>query len=643
MSFIQEGAEKVSTENLAIPKRKKSRSQVKKAKKAQRLMKKQAKMVANDNFVAPEVQVEEAPPKKKPKPKLTVVSVVPFNEYERANYAVANFATSSSSNLLPNSTFNFAGEGWLHSFNANRLIKKPLYDKPKSHVLHFPLGRVSASMNSQPSSAILIQAKRAYTISFDFKQDGIFVPNTKILAVRLFSKSTVGADAKNAKWDYYLLNDGLRKKGRKPLGITELGRWYRVTFTVKSPVKRWLRILPMTSDAQGILATSYREFMVTKGKVDAAWTPHESDGILHIDDGILQDDALLESKIQAEDQDFDDRPVKIELSYITKQYSLLDKQAVRFKDFLLFKEKKNKPTFWALKGISLKIKAGESLGLVGVNGSGKSTLSNIIAGLVQPTTGCVKVDGEVSIVSVASGLKNELTGIENIRLKLLMSGFKEFQIDAMIEDIVLFSELGSQINQLFKYYSSGMKARLGFAIMVHMNPDIMIVDEGLAVGDSAFKKKCEDKITEFKALGKTFVIVSHGSGDIKRLCEKTAWIEAGELLHFGDTADVLAIYHNYVKWFEFLSDDFRNQIADQKRDERIHFNLDQYYELQCFRVETEEEKETLDLAFSGVVTEKMSGVTKYVIVFLIAFMVVVIIWQIMQVISYWASFNELNQ
>ena len=323
---------------------------------------------------------------------------------------------------------------------------------------------------------------------------------------------------------------------------------------------------------------------------------------------------------------------KIELSYITKKYDVFEKKSDKVKDFLLFR-KKVIPTFWALRGISLQVKTGESIGIIGVNGSGKSTLSNIIAGIVPPTTGEVKINGEVSIISISSGLKPELTGLENIRFKLVMSGYSDKKIDTLMEDIISFSELGNQINQPYKSYSSGMKSRLGFSIMIHMDPDVMIVDEALAVGDSAFKKKCETRINQFKKQGKTFVIVSHNLGEIRRLCEKTAWIHLGKLKQFDKTDEVISAYQKHVKWYEKLEDKDRNEIAEKKRKERMEFNIDHYREQSLSNIEFESEKKKIrQLFIENITSEKMNTATIVLNVSLVILMIVLIIRQLQLVI-----------
>ncbi len=233
---------------------------------------------------------------------------------------------------------------------------------------------------------------------------------------------------------------------------------------------------------------------------------------------------------------------------IVKKYKLYNTNKERVLDLLL--PKSYGEDFYALAGVSFEAEKGDVIGFVGMNGSGKSTLSNIIAGIVPETSGSIQVNGQAALIAVSAGLKGDLSGRDNIELKLLMLGFSKDEIKKLEPEIIEFSELGKFIDQPVKSYSSGMKSRLGFAISVNVDPDILIIDEALSVGDKAFAEKSFEKMKEFKSQGKTMIFVSHSIGQMKQFCDKILWLEYGMVKDFGPVDEVLSKYEKFLNEFK---------------------------------------------------------------------------------------------
>jgi lipopolysaccharide transport system ATP-binding protein len=202
--------------------------------------------------------------------------------------------------------------------------------------------------------------------------------------------------------------------------------------------------------------------------------------------------------------------------------------------------------FHALQGVSLDIRKGEAWGFIGVNGSGKSTLLKIISGNLRPSSGFVEVDGKVAILDYGAGFNGEFTGRENVYLKASIMGISHRQIDERFDSIAAFADIGDFMEQPVKTYSSGMSARLGFAIMAHVDADIMITDEALAVGDAFFVQKCMRHIHSFLKKG-TFLFVSHSVNDVMTLCDKAVWLERGHVVEIGKASEVCKAYQRSVE------------------------------------------------------------------------------------------------
>jgi lipopolysaccharide transport system ATP-binding protein len=202
---------------------------------------------------------------------------------------------------------------------------------------------------------------------------------------------------------------------------------------------------------------------------------------------------------------------------------------------------------WALRDVTLDLARGRMVGIVGSNGSGKSTLLKVLGGILKPTTGQVSVRGRVSaLIELGAGFHPEFTGRENIHVNGVLLGLSRAEIRARFDEIVAFAGLEPFVDNPVKTYSSGMYMRLGFAIAVTVDPDVLLIDEVLAVGDEAFQHRCVGKIQEFKARGKTIVLVSHDLGSIERLCDEAVWLDGGRLRARGETREVVGQYLDHV-------------------------------------------------------------------------------------------------
>ena len=231
---------------------------------------------------------------------------------------------------------------------------------------------------------------------------------------------------------------------------------------------------------------------------------------------------------------------------VSKTYILYKNDQARFK--ALFIKPKNPKTNKALNNVSFEINRGESVGIVGDNGAGKSTLLKMITGVAFPDEGEIIVNGKVAaLLELTAGFSMEMTGRENIYLKGYILGLEDDYIKTIEDNIIEFAELGDYIDQPVRTYSSGMKMRLGFAINVNIEPDVLVVDEALAVGDASFKKKCKNKIKEIIAAGTTVLYVSHSAASVKEICPRSIFLKKGTIIFDGPTEETLKVYEESKK------------------------------------------------------------------------------------------------
>lgn len=243
------------------------------------------------------------------------------------------------------------------------------------------------------------------------------------------------------------------------------------------------------------------------------------------------------------DNKIDDRPIAISVENVSKVYKLFKKPADRVIDALHLAPWRKVPQHHALNDVSFEVRQGEMVGIIGTNGSGKSTILKIITGVLHPTKGDVKVNGRISaLLELGAGFNREYTGIENIYLNGTMIGFSKEEIDAKLKDILDFADIGDFAYQPVKTYSSGMFVRLAFAVAINIEPEILIVDEALAVGDVFFQAKCYRKFDEFKKLGKTILFVSHDLSSIVKYCDRVVLLNKGTKLGEGKAKEMIDIY-----------------------------------------------------------------------------------------------------
>lgn len=233
----------------------------------------------------------------------------------------------------------------------------------------------------------------------------------------------------------------------------------------------------------------------------------------------------------------------VEFHQVSKSYSIFPKPSDRLKELVCFNRRSFHRDFWALRDIDFQITAGETFCIIGENGSGKSTLLQMVAGIMQPTEGTVTVQGRVAaLLELGSGFNPEFSGRDNVYLNAAILGFSRREMDQKLSEIEKFAEIGSFIDQPVKTYSSGMSIRLAFSVAIHVEPEILIVDEALAVGDVYFRQRCMRKVHELRQQGVTVLFVSHDTGDVKAIADRVMWLDAGKIRELGQPENVVTGY-----------------------------------------------------------------------------------------------------
>lgn len=254
----------------------------------------------------------------------------------------------------------------------------------------------------------------------------------------------------------------------------------------------------------------------------------------------------------------------ISVNHLTKIYKLYDKPIDRLKESLGLTRKKKYREHYALRDVSFSVGKGETVGIIGTNGSGKSTILKIITGVLNPSQGEVTVNGRISaLLELGAGFNSEYSGLENVYLNGTMIGFSREEIDRKLDDILAFADIGDFIHQPVKTYSSGMFVRLAFAVAINIEPEILIVDEALSVGDVFFQAKCYKKFEDFKKMGKTILFVSHDLGSISKYCDRVILLNKGEKLQEGSPKEMVDLYKKVLVGLEGVPDE------DEEKEEAV--------------------------------------------------------------------------
>jgi ABC-type polysaccharide/polyol phosphate transport system ATPase subunit len=293
---------------------------------------------------------------------------------------------------------------------------------------------------------------------------------------------------------------------------------------------------------------------------------------------------------EKESENIDD--IVISVNNVSMEFNLSKEKIDNFKEYIIkfIKRDIEHDNFWALKNVSFNIKKGDRIGIVGLNGAGKSTLLKIISGVMKPTKGDVAITGKIApLLELGAGFDSNYSGYENVYLNAAMMGFPKEFIRSKLDEIVEFSELKDFMNVPIKNYSSGMKARLGFSIATLVDPDILILDEVLSVGDIKFRKKSEKRIMELFEKGTTVIFVSHSLNQVRRLCNKAVWLEKGEIVMKGDCEEVCNEFEKTLDEDKDLSKNLRlKRIENLKKRQKILKSMEEKEQRALEEIENEQ-------------------------------------------------------
>ncbi|MFN2609549.1 MAG: ABC transporter ATP-binding protein [Actinomycetota bacterium] len=302
----------------------------------------------------------------------------------------------------------------------------------------------------------------------------------------------------------------------------------------------------------------------------------------------------------------------ISVKDLSKKFRLYHERPQTLKERVVKMSRQRYEEFWALKDVTISVGHGETFGLIGANGSGKSTMLKVIAGILQPDSGTVETVGRIaSLLELGAGFHPELTGRENVFLNASILGLTKKETEKHFDAIVAFSEIENFIDMQVKHYSSGMYVRLGFAVAVHVDPEVLLVDEVLAVGDEAFQRKCLDRIRSFQREGRTIVFVTHGVDLVRQICNKAAFLHHGELRAFGPSPDVVRTFREVIHGEAHLEAGPLQErgtrearivavaIRDANGRERQMFQAGEYLEV------------AIDVAFTKPIDDPVVGITIY--------------------------------